>query len=58
LPRDEIRALSEVTPWVRLTSADSDLLAKLELDERWGKSVEGHTAGFLIIGSMPWQRPV
>jgi len=45
LARDEILALSEVTPWVRLTSADSDLLAKFELGERWGKSIEGHTTG-------------
>ena len=45
LARDEILALSEVTPWVRLTSADSDLLAKFELGERWSKSIEGHTPG-------------
>jgi adenine deaminase len=45
LARDEILALSEVTPWVRLTSADSDLLAKFELGEKWGKSIEGHTTG-------------
>jgi adenine deaminase len=45
LARDEILALSEVTPWVRLTSADSDLLAKFELGERWGKRIEGHTTG-------------
>lgn len=45
LARDEILALSEVTPWVRLTSADSDLLAKFELGERWSKSIEGHTTG-------------
>jgi adenine deaminase len=45
LARDEILALSEVTPWVRLTSADSDLLAKFELGERWDKSIEGHTTG-------------
>lgn len=45
LARDEILALSEVTPWVRLTSADSDLLAKFELGERWGKNIEGHTTG-------------
>ena len=45
LARDEILALSEVTPWVRLTSADSDLLAKFELGERWSKNIEGHTTG-------------
>jgi adenine deaminase len=45
LAREEILALSEVTPWIRLTSADSDLLAKFELGERWGKSIEGHTTG-------------
>jgi adenine deaminase len=45
LARDEILALSEVTPWIRLTSADSNLLAKFELGERGGKSVEGHTTG-------------
>jgi adenine deaminase len=45
LARDEILALSEVTPWIRLTSADSDLLAKFEVGERWGKSIEGHTTG-------------
>jgi adenine deaminase len=45
LARDEILALSEVTPWVRLTSADSDLLAKFELGEKWNKSIEGHTTG-------------
>ncbi|MDH4137792.1 MAG: amidohydrolase family protein, partial [Anaerolineae bacterium] len=45
LARGEILALSEVTPWIRLTSADSDLLARFELGERWGKSVEGHTTG-------------
>ncbi len=45
LARDEILALSEVTPWIRLTSADSNLLTKFELGERWGKSIEGHTTG-------------
>jgi adenine deaminase len=45
LARDKILALSEVTPWVRLTSADSDLLTKFELGEKWGKSIEGHTTG-------------
>jgi len=45
LARDEILALSEVTPWIRLTSADSNLLAKFELGERWGKTIEGHTTG-------------
>jgi adenine deaminase len=45
LARDEILALSEVTPWIRLISADSTLLAKFELGERWGKSIEGHTPG-------------
>jgi adenine deaminase len=45
LARDEILALSEVTPWIRLTSADSNLLAKFELGERRGKSIEGHTTG-------------
>jgi len=45
LARDEILALSEVTPWVRLTSVDRDLLARLESGEKWGKNIEGHTTG-------------
>lgn len=49
LARDEILALSEVTPWIRLTSADGDLLAKFELGKRWGKSRDnsGFVTAFL-----------
>lgn len=45
LSREEILALSEVTPWTRLIAADRDLIAKFALAERWGKNIEGHAPG-------------
>lgn len=40
-----MRALSEVTSWVRLISCDTDLLSKFELAQRYGRRIEGHTTG-------------
>jgi adenine deaminase len=45
LIRPEIRAISEVTPWVRLISCDADLLSKFELAQRHERRIEGHTTG-------------
>lgn len=45
LKRDEILALSEVTPWVRLIEGDAELLQKFLLGEKNGRRIEGHTAG-------------
>ena len=45
LVRPEIRAISEVTSWVRLISCDADLLSKFELAERHERRIEGHTTG-------------
>ncbi len=43
LLRPEMRAISEVTPWVRLLSSDTDLLSKFDLAQRHGRRIEGHT---------------
>jgi len=45
LARPETRAISEVTPWVRLISGDEDLLSKFALAQRHGQRIEGHTTG-------------
>ena len=45
LLRPEMRAISEVTSWVRLISGDPDLLAKFEVAQRYEQRVEGHTTG-------------
>ncbi len=45
LSRPEMRAISEVTPWVRLLASDADLLAKFQLAQRHGRRIEGHTTG-------------
>ena len=45
LQRDEILALSEVTPWVRLIEGETELLQKFELGETNGRRIEGHTTG-------------
>ncbi len=45
LLRPEIRAISEVTSWVRLISGDTDLLSKLGLAQRHQRRIEGHTTG-------------
>ena len=45
LARPEMRAISEVTPWVRLISCDPDLLIKFELAQRQEQRIEGHTTG-------------
>jgi adenine deaminase len=45
LARPETRAISEVTPWMRLISCDADLLSKFELAQRYEQRIEGHTAG-------------
>lgn len=45
LQKDEIRALSEVTPWLRLVAAEEELLDKFERGARCGKRIEGHTTG-------------
>ena len=45
LVRPEIRAVSEVTPWVRLISCDADLLLKFELARRYERRIEGHATG-------------
>lgn len=43
--RPEIRAISEVTSWVRIISGDVDLLSKFELAQRYERRIEGHTTG-------------
>jgi adenine deaminase len=45
LSRPEMRAISEVTPWVRVVSCDEDLLRKFEIAEHHEKRIEGHTTG-------------
>ena len=45
LSRPEMRAISEVTPWVRVVSCDEDLLTKFEIAEHHEKRIEGHTTG-------------
>jgi adenine deaminase len=45
LLRPEMRAISEVTPWVRIASCDADLLTKFGLAQRHGQRIEGHTTG-------------
>lgn len=45
LQRDEILALSEVTPWPRLIEGETELLQKFELGENSGRRIEGHTTG-------------
>lgn len=45
LARPVVRAISEVTPWVRLISGDEDLLSKFALAQRHGRRIEGHTTG-------------
>jgi len=45
LSRPEMRAISEVTPWVRVVSCDEDLLRKFEIAQHHEKRIEGHTTG-------------
>ncbi len=45
LVKPQIRAISEVTSWVRLISCDADLLSKFELAQRYERRIEGHTTG-------------
>ena len=45
LLRPEVRAISEVTPWVRLISCDADLLSKFEFAQGCERRIEGHTTG-------------
>jgi adenine deaminase len=45
LSRPEMRAISEVTPWVRVVSCDEDLLGKFEIAEHHEKRIEGHITG-------------
>jgi adenine deaminase len=45
LSRPEMRAISEVTPWMRLVFCDEDLLGKFEIAEHHEKRIEGHTTG-------------
>lgn len=45
LSRPEMRAISEVTPWVRVVSCDEDLFRKFEIAEHHEKRIEGHTTG-------------
>ena len=45
LSRPEMRGISEVTSWVRVISADDDLLGKFELAQRLEQRIEGHTTG-------------
>jgi adenine deaminase len=45
LARPEVRAISEVTPWVRLVRCDPDLLTKFEFAEHEERRIEGHTTG-------------
>ena len=45
LLRGEMRAISEVTPWVRVISCDEDLLGKFGIAQRHGQRIEGHTTG-------------
>jgi adenine deaminase len=45
LRRPEMRAISEVTPWVRVVSCDDDLLSKFAIARHQDQRIEGHTTG-------------
>lgn len=45
LSRPEMRAIAEVTPWVRVVACDEDLLAKFVIAQRHEQRIEGHTTG-------------
>ncbi|HJX38257.1 MAG TPA: adenine deaminase C-terminal domain-containing protein [Anaerolineae bacterium] len=45
LVRPEMRAIAEVTPWVRVVTCDEDLLAKFAIAQRHEQRIEGHTTG-------------
>jgi adenine deaminase len=45
LKRPEMRAIAEVTPWVRVVSCDEDLLAKFVIAQQQERRIEGHTTG-------------
>jgi adenine deaminase len=49
LSRPEMRAISEVTPWVRVVSCDEDLLRKFQIAEHREKRIEGHTTGASLL---------